>query len=66
MKKARIIGHLQELDNIRKDEYMPDDVIDKVIELEKMLTKYLTQELENPTDKRFANFTPSGIKDATE
>jgi len=47
MKKARIISHLQELDNIRRDEYMPQDVVDKVIELEKILTEYLAKELEN-------------------
>ena len=50
MKKARIISHLQELDNIRRDEYMPQDVVDKVVELEKMLTTYLAKELdENPS-----------------
>lgn len=53
MKKAKLVGHLQELDAIRRDEYMPEEVIDKVIELEKLLTKYLAQELENPTDRRY-------------
>jgi hypothetical protein len=53
MKKARIIGHLQELDSIRRDEYMPEEVIEKVIELEKLLTKYLAKELESPSDRRY-------------
>lgn len=53
MKKARIIGHLQELDGIRRDEYMPEDVVQKVIELEKLLTSYLARELEeNPENIR--------------
>jgi hypothetical protein len=46
LKKARLISHLSELDNIRRDEYMPQDVVEKVIELEKLLTNYLTKELE--------------------
>lgn len=55
MKKARIISHLQELDNIRRDEYMPQDVVDKVVELEKLLTAYLGDELErNPGVTRFS------------
>lgn len=49
MRKSRIIGHLAELDGIRRDEYMPKEVVDKVIELEKILTKHLATELENPT-----------------
>jgi hypothetical protein len=46
MKKTRLIGHLQELDAIRKDEYMPQEVIDKVIELEQIMAKYLVEELD--------------------
>jgi hypothetical protein len=48
VKKARLISHLSELDNIRRDEYMPQDVVDKVIELEKLLTDYLSAELKQP------------------
>jgi hypothetical protein len=55
MKKARIIGHLQELDNIRRDEYMPQDVVDKVVELEKLLTHYLSEELETNPGKTARN-----------
>lgn len=49
MKKARLIGHLQELDGIRRDEYMPQEVVNEVIKLEKVLTKYLLEELEHPS-----------------
>jgi hypothetical protein len=48
MKKSRLIGHLQELDGIRRDEYMPQEVVDKVIELEKVITRYLSEELDKP------------------
>lgn len=53
MKKARIIAHLTELDNIRRDEYMPEEIIEIVIELEKKLTQYLAKELDNPSDRRY-------------
>lgn len=61
MKKARLIGHLQELDNIRRDEYMPQDVVDKVIELEQLLTSYLAKELEQPTTKAYSKNEQSYI-----
>jgi Trk K+ transport system NAD-binding subunit len=48
MKKAKLISHLAELDTIRRDTYMPKEIVDKVIELEKLMTFYLAKELENP------------------
>lgn len=45
MIKYKLISHLAELENIRMDQYMTDDIIDKVIELERILTMYLSREL---------------------
>ena len=57
MRKARIIGHLQELDSIRRDDYMPEDIVERVIELEKILTAYLAKELEEHPERDSTNGT---------
>lgn len=49
MIKAKLISHLNELENIRLDPYMTIDVIEKVVELEKIISQHLLEELDKPS-----------------
>lgn len=63
MRKSRLISHLSELDGIRRDEYMPQEVVDKVIELEQLLTSHLAKELEKPAVSGLVKATPADYDD---
>jgi hypothetical protein len=52
MIKARLISHLSELESIRNDQYMTDDIKEKVIELERIITVHLLEELEKAPDTK--------------
>lgn len=58
MIKAKLINHLQELESIRRDNDMTQDVHVRVIELQKLLTDRLVEELNKPDNFKENNIDP--------